>query len=189
MKPSKIISLFLIFAANQLLAGNLNVINLTGEDPLKLILSGEGADKPLSVDKQASSGSFILADVPVTLKNHSEDLPELEIPVAPEHRLAILFPVAGTTEWRVLPSKAGGDKWSFRVINLTGEPVTFSHSGDEILMEKDEEIQLKTAGGNKIGIKLPGGKYQAYPYREPCAVIAFLSKDGEITTVTFVSDI
>lgn len=189
MRSATIIPLLLLLAAHHLHAGNLNVINLSDEAPLEVILSSETADKPFTVGKQSSSGPFKLKGTLHVLKTRLEDLPDVEIPCTPEHCIAILFPAAETVQWRLLSSKAEDEKWSFRVINLTGGPAVFSHSEKEIPLENDEEVRLEVAHKSKIGITLPNGEFQPYPHREPCAVIAFLTKDGEETIVTFVADI
>lgn len=188
MKKYAIIIISLALA-HPAFAGNLNVINLSSHAPLKLALSSKVVEHEFSVARNDSSGPFKLKDGPFRLKTTSEDLPELEIPSADAHRIAVIFPVDGSFQWRLLPSKAKTDKWSLRVINFTGEEVKFLHKKEEISIGKADEIQLNVDGRNDVALTLRGGELKSYPHREPCAVIAFLTKSDGVSVVTFILDV
>lgn len=189
MKTPTVIPFLLTIAAGHLLAGNLNVINLSDASPLGLILSAKDGNKALTVESKTSSGPFKLGDDPVVLKTLANEPSDLEIPASQDPRIAILYPAGETAKWKLLPSKATEEKWSLRVVNLMGVPVVFSYSGNEISLENDREIEIKVADKRSVGLSLSAGGFQAYPHREPCAVIAFLTKEGDKTIVTFVPDI
>ncbi len=170
-------------------AGILNVVNLTEEAPLELILSAEKSETPFSVERHLSSGPFKLKSGPATLRTASEKLPDLEVPDQDERRIAILFPTDDGAKWHLIPSDAKTNKWSFRVINLSGTAVTFIHSKRELTVDHGKEVGIDVKRKDDISIKLPEGEVGSYPYRDPCAVIALLSKAGEETIFTFVSDL
>ncbi|WP_411826652.1 hypothetical protein [Luteolibacter sp. AS25] len=171
------------------MAGNLNVINLTSEAPLELILSTDSGDKKLSVGQGSATGSFKLNEGSVTLKPSGDDLPELEIPSSEENQLAIFFTASDSTEWKLIPSRPKIDKWAFHVVNLTGQVAEFSHDGEDLTVEAGEELELKISSPKGLKITLPDGKPQSPDFREPRTVVAFLHIVDEETVITFVSDL
>lgn len=189
MRRSIIISLFIILTAHLTHAGNLNVINLTSEEPLQLALKREDGESPFSVEAHSSSGPFKLKNVSATLKTVSEDLPDLEIPKADGNRVAVLFPKGNAFEWHIYDSESKVDKWSFRVINLTTEAIDFSHQGKDLNIKEGEKIQIDVTGKKDLAFILDGGEQHIYRHVEPCAVIAFITKSEDKMIVTFIPDL
>jgi hypothetical protein len=185
-----IIFLFTVFAqmyfAN---AGNINVVNLTQETPLKILLTNESSEHTLSVESRSSSRPFKLKDAPASLAPTAKGLPNLEIPHSETHRIAVLFPTTDSAEWKLIPSEASDEAWSFRIINLTGEEVKYTHHGKPLEIGKDEETKIEVGKQKDIALTPSGGELTGYRFNEPCSVIAFLTKSQDKIIVTFISDL
>ena len=189
MKHLALIALLGLLTTHLAFSGNLNVINLTKDAPLILVLSTEKDDQPFTVKQFSSSGPFVIGQDSVTLKTPSKKLPDLELPSQEKSRIAIMFPINDSVEWKLISSQAKINSWSFRVINLTGEAAKFFHLEKEYTIENQEEINLPVAEKKEISIALSDGDSKAYPHNDACSVLAILSKNDAEPIITLISDL
>ena len=188
MKTHFLISVFSFAAAAHLSAGPINIVHVGPRDVLKFEIDAAGDKLDFTLAHGANSGSFILPDKPSTLKGFIEEIPALEIPASAEPRIAVLAASGDAFNWRVFPAKPTPDKWSFRIINLSSEPATIGAGDEAVEIAAGAESERKVTGRSRIRVDIPDVLEAKYEGSEPCAVVAFLYRDGDEWKAVFMPD-
>lgn len=188
MRTAIFTTLLAAAACAKLSAGSINVVHVGPPDPLKFQVSANGATQEFTLAHGATTGSFVLPNAPSTIKGYIESVPSLKIPAADEPRIAVLTPSEDGFKWHLVQAKPEPDKWAFRIINLSSLPVGILGGNEPLEIPAQGEKAIEVTGKSKIRVNIPDSIDVAYDGSEPCAVVAFVYREGEKWKAVFVPE-
>lgn len=179
MKITIIAASFVAFTSTLLIAGSINVVHLGPQEDLKFEVSAGDASQDFELSNGADTGPFLLPAKPAKIKGFVEGIPALDIPVSENPRIAILIPDPEGFKWHLVTAKPTPEKWAFRIVNLSSEPVV-AQSGDATLdIPAGEEIAVDVTEKNQLRVQISDMVDLAYTGNEPRGVVAFIYRKND----------
>lgn len=166
-------------------AGELNVVCLGADAGFQI--SAGGTHTEFALPRGAASGRFRTPDdKPARISTTSTPKASVEIPATTASHIAIFRDSHDGGVWTTHASKPSEGAFSLRVVNLADTKAVVKNGKKELTIEPGKEASPEHADNE---ITLPGGARSTAPKTEvPCAMIAFVYRDGDTWKVHFLAD-
>lgn len=173
-----------------LLAGPVNVANLSQGDIFKFTIATGDASQDFILSFGQTSGTFFLPDEKATLTAETPGKTSVELPPNEQARLAIFRKMDEKHEFLIVDSKPTPEKWTFRIINLTEEAINLQHKNQVLEVKAGKESAVDVRSKNDIYLVTPDETRHTLPEHEtePTAALAVILPTEDGHTVIFIMD-
>jgi len=175
-------------SATPLFAGELNIVHLGPPEHVRVKIACDGTEQEVELAHGGTTGQFILPEKEATIRLPGTQMPELRIPGNTAKHVAILRPAAEGFRWLLIDGKPTNEKWSMRVINLTGEAIVIARDEERLEVMPDTPTVIPVAAKKDVAIQIVDGVESTYQGSEPSAVLALVHRKGDGLDVLFVVD-
>ncbi|MGJ8643672.1 MAG: hypothetical protein ACSHX9_09710 [Luteolibacter sp.] len=188
MKTQIIIALVGLLSVPALLAGGINVLHAGPDGVVRFEVSAGEATMDFTLANGENSGSFVLPDEKATIKGYKKGIPDLEIPASKDPRIAVLVPSTEGFKWHLLGAKPSGEKWAFRIVNLSTDTAKALSNSELIEIPAGDEKTLDVSGKAQINLKIPNTINLSYEGGEPTGVVGFVYHENDEWRAIFLPD-
>jgi len=179
MKRGIITILFTALVSTNLIAGGINVVHLGPRNVLKFEVRAGDAAQDFTLSHGADSGPFMLPDKTASIKGFTDGVPTLDIPISENPRIAILAPDSDGFKWHLRDAKPSLEKWAFRAVNLSSEPVEIISGDATLKIPAGGETAIGVTEKSQLRIRILDAVDVAYEGNEPRGVVVFIYREKD----------
>jgi len=174
MKTTLLIFGCILTTLAPLLAAPLNIVQLGPDEPINVRFETPEGGQSFDLAHGAASGYFVLPDGEKTLEIKTEGIPDLVVPTGETAHVAVLYQVGEEFLWKLVESEPLKEKWSFKIVNLTGKPLEITATDGESVLAADEVRAVAVERKAQIAVQAAGLEKQTSDAPEPSQVFALM---------------
>ncbi|MFM2221174.1 MAG: hypothetical protein RLZZ553_922 [Verrucomicrobiota bacterium] len=185
MRSIFILMLSLVLPA---VAGNFNVVNLSGKGDLTIEISCDNRTQAITLASGHDSGTFTLPEqeAQFRIKDHKTDT--CSVKAGRVGRILLIYGKGDDLRWHTITSKAARNQTSLRLINLTNEEVGLKIKNQSISLAAGKDQDAGVFDSLRMDVTLGDQKKQTIKVEEPTAFVGVVYPTTEGPRLQLVAD-
>lgn len=178
----------LLSLASPALAGNFNVVNLSGNENLTIEISCDHRTQVITLASGSDSGTFTLPEKDAEFRVKDHKLAACSIKADRAGRIVVIYQKGDTLQWHTVTSKAAKNQTSLRLINLTSEEVCLKMKNQAITLAAGKDHDAGVFDTLSLSVTLGDQKKQTVKVEEPTAFVGVVYPTADGPRLDFVAD-